>query len=88
MIDIIRDQIEQYPFLYDNTTMLSVNRLQQKGKEHCVPLILEMIKHLGLLKMQDYLLELKFEPQPPKQAEDDKKEGEEQEQEKKEGDEA
>lgn len=64
MAIMLKDQIVQIPFLYENTRYLQVECLQQGGKDHCVPLILQMIEHLGLESVRGMLLELKFEKKP------------------------
>lgn len=57
---MIKPQLDNYPFLWDNKTMMAISRLQQGGKDHCIPLIYKMLMNLGLDAIQKYVFELKF----------------------------
>jgi len=45
---IIKDQVESVRFLYESKRILPIECLQQGGKDHIVPLALQLVQHLGL----------------------------------------
>ena len=81
MAETLREDVGQLPFLYENTRMLRIDDLQQAGKDHVKPIVLQLIQHLGFEFVQNSVLELKFEKQQEKKEETEQKETEKKEEE-------
>jgi hypothetical protein len=43
LAEALKEDIVQLPFLYENNRMLPIDCLQQGGKDHIIPLVLQMI---------------------------------------------
>lgn len=77
MASILAEDIGQFPFLYENTRMLQIESLQKGGQDHVKPIVLQLIQHLGMEKMQNLLFELKFEKKKePEEKQDGEPSGE------------
>ena len=55
------DKIEYFPFVYENKSFNMIENLSEGGKKHVVPFLQQMILHLGVDRLQEMVLELKFE---------------------------
>ena len=60
MLDLA-NKWEEWPFLYENHRFLLIQNLQQHAKDHCIPLLRQMVKEIGLRTVSEMLFELKFE---------------------------
>jgi len=71
MVTMLKDRITRYPFVYGGKQWLLVEHLQEGGKKHVIPLILQLVLHFGIDRLQEMVLELKFEkkPEPSKEEE-------------------
>ena len=43
LAEMLKEDIVQLPFLYENTRMLPIDNLQEAGKKHVVPLVLQIL---------------------------------------------
>ena len=57
--------------------MLSIGHLRESGQEVFVPLLIQMIKELGVEILDKFMLELKWEPKPAEKEENKDEEKEE-----------
>ena len=62
LAELLKEKVHRFPFLYENKSYLLIDHLQEAGKKHIIPFILQMVLHLGLDRLQEMVLELKFEP--------------------------
>ena len=79
LAEALKDDIGQLPFLYENTQFLAIDNLQEAGKAHVVPLVLQMLQNIGLERLQGLCLELKFDKNAKKAETDEEKEKKEKE---------
>ena len=54
--------------------MLTIGHLRESGQEVFVPLLIQMIRELGVEILDKFMLELKWEPKP--EGKEEKKDGE------------
>lgn len=71
MADILGPDMGQFPFLYENRSFIPISNLQPEGQKHVLPLVKQMMLHIGIERFQDLILELKFQKKKP---EEEKKE--------------
>lgn len=48
MVDLLEENLTQFPFLYDNKQFLPIENLAEAGKKHVVPIVKQMLLHLGI----------------------------------------
>ena len=61
MVELLENDLTQFPFLYENKKFLPIEDLQEGGKKHVVPIVRQLLLHLGIERFQDLVLELKWE---------------------------
>lgn len=67
----LQDQgsLDQWPFLYQNERFLNMEHANDKFRDHCICLIKQMAKELGIEAVGSFLFEFKFEQQPKQEQE-------------------
>lgn len=79
MTELLEPNFGKFPFLYENRTFIPIENLQPEGQKHVLPLVKQMMMHIGIDRFQDLILELKFQKKKPEEKKEEEKKDEAQE---------